>query len=104
MKRDRKGFDLERLLRSAAEVRDDSKPDMPFGFDTRVLAVTSSDSANPDVGITSLAQRVALLAACIIVVGSAAVYRQVSANDEMDNGLPTEYAMADTAIENGLSR
>jgi hypothetical protein len=101
MKRLTKATDLDRLLKSAVGV-DDESPEMPFGLETRVLALTRSGNGNG--GIASLVQRVALAATCLIVISAFAIYRQMAASEESYGGLPTEYAMIDTAIQNAISR
>jgi hypothetical protein len=104
MKRSRKDIDLDRLLNSAGGVGEQSPPPLPFGFDTRVFALAFSEGANGKAGISSLVRRVALIAAGVIVISGAGVYRQLRANEELYGGLPTEYAMIDTAIENAITR
>jgi hypothetical protein len=101
VKRSRHDIDIDRLLRSAAGVGDQSPRELPFGFDTRVLALAFSEGGN---GIASLARRVALIAACVIVISVVGVYRQMRANEELYGGLPTEYAMIDSAIGNAILR
>jgi hypothetical protein len=103
MKRLTKATDLDRLLKSAVGV-DDESPEMPFGLETRVLALTRSGNGNGNGGIASLVQRVALAATCLIVISAFAIYRQMAASEESYGGLPTEYAMIDTAIQNAISR
>ena len=87
---------LDRLFRAAA----DSTPtsEMPFGFDTRVLALACQSSPNGSAVIALFAQRAAMIALAIIALATAGLYRTSTSN----NDLPTEYAMADTAIQNDL--
>ena len=72
--------------------------EMPFGFDTRVLALARKAPVNGSVIIAAFARRAAMIAVAIITVAGAGLYR----TSTFDNDLPTEYAMADTAIKNNL--
>ena len=65
---------LDRLFRAA--IAPVPPKEMPFGFDTRVLALVRASSPNGSVG----------------------VYRASTSNDD----LPAEYAMADNAIQSSL--
>ena len=91
---------LARLLRSAAQVPDDKPVTVPFGFETRVIALWRSGNQNGGVnGIARLARRVAALAAVVILIFSAAsVYEFREARDAIESG-SDEYAIADSAIE-----
>ena len=92
---------LERLLRSAAQVPDEPEASgAPFGFDTRVVALWRSGNGQGVNGILRLLRRVAVIAGIVIVVSSAASYHELrEAEDTIDSG-SSEYAIADTAIEN----
>jgi hypothetical protein len=85
---------LNRLFRAAAGSTPTSE--MPFGFDTRVLASVHESSPNGSAIIALFAQRAAMIALAIIALATAGLYRTSSSN----NDLPTEYAMADAAIQN----
>ena len=87
---------LDRLFRGAAEAT--AVSEMPFGFDTRVLALARESSPNGSAIIAVFAQRAAMIALAIIALASAGLYRTSAS----DNDLPTEYTMADTAIQNDL--
>ena len=89
---------LRRLFRAATTP--DIDLEMPFGFDSRVLALAREKGQNGSAVIASLAQRAALLALALIAVAAAGVY-QVS---NSTNDLESEYAMADNAIESNLSQ
>ena len=87
---------LDRLFRAAASPAPTSE--MPFGFDTRVLALARESPPNGSAIIGLFARRAAMIALAIIALASAGLYRtSVSSND-----LPAEYAIADTAIQNNL--
>jgi hypothetical protein len=87
---------LDRLFRAAAGPTPTAE--MPFGFDTRVLALARESFPNGSAIIARFAQRAVMIAVAIIVLATAGLYRTSISN----NDLPTEYAMADTAIQNDL--
>ena len=87
---------LHRLFHAAAGPTPISE--MPFGFDTRVLALARELSPNGSAVIALFAQRAAMIALAIIALATAGLYSTSISN----NDLPTEYAMADTAIQNNL--
>lgn len=87
---------LDRLFRAAASST--ANDEMPFGFDTRVLALVRESGSNGSAMIALLAKRAAMVALAIIALATAGLYRTSTS----DNDLPTEYAMTDTAIENNL--
>lgn len=87
---------LNRLLRAAKGPA--SGAEMPFGFDTRVLALAQESAPNGSVIIALFARRAAILALAIIAFASVGLYRASTWNNEF----PAEYAMADTAIQSNL--
>ena len=87
---------LDRLFLAASGQTPTSE--MPFGFDTRILALVRESSPNGAAIIALFAQRAAMIALAIIALATAGLYRTSISN----NDLPTEYAMADTAIQNNL--
>jgi hypothetical protein len=89
---------INRLLRSAAEAREETVATMPFGFDTRVVALWRE--AGPRVnGVLSLVRRVAVLSAAVIAVSTVAVVREASQNREISESFANEFAIADSAIQ-----
>ena len=96
---------IDRLLRSAAQAGDDAPAEMPFGFDTRVIALWSRNrgTAKPN-GVTSLVRRVALLSAAVIVISTVAAVRELKQSREQFNDLANEFAIADTAIQDEFSQ
>jgi hypothetical protein len=94
---------IDRLLRSAAQASDDAPAEMPFGFDTRVIARWRASAAKPN-GVTSLVRRVALLSAAVIVISTIAAVRELKESREQFNDLANEYAIADTAIQDEFSQ
>lgn len=91
---------LQRLLRSAAEVPDEKPATVPFGFETRVIALWRAGQGNGGVnGVARLVRRVAALAAVVILIASAASFHELrEARDAIDTG-SDELAIADSAIE-----
>jgi hypothetical protein len=94
---------IDRLLRSAAQAGDDAPAEMPFGFDTRVIALWRASAAKPN-GVTSLVRRVALLSAAVIVISTVAAVRELKQSREQFNDLANEFAIADTAIQDEFSQ
>ena len=71
-----KDHEIDRLLRSATQARDEAPVEMPFGFDTRVVALWHAMSAKPN-GVASLLRRVALLSAAVIAISTLAAVREI---------------------------
>jgi hypothetical protein len=96
---------IDRLLRSAAEAREEDAVSMPFGFDTRVVALWSrSRGTTKPNGVTFLLRRVALVSAIIIVVSTIAAVREAGQSREIGESLTNEYAIADSAIQTEFSQ
>ena len=100
-----KDHQVDRLLRSAAQAGDEAPAEMPFGFDTRVVALWSHSrgSAKPN-GIISLVRRVALLSAAVIAISTLAAVRELKQGQEQSNDFTNEFAIADTAIQDEFSQ
>lgn len=92
---------LERLLRAAAKMpaAQEAPVEMPFGFDTRVVALWR-DGSFPRNGVGGLIRRVALLSAAVLVVSTAAVVREVKRSSEIGDSATNEFAIADSVIQN----
>ena len=97
-----KDHGIDRLLRSAAQAGEDAPATMPFGFDTRVVALWRA-APKPN-GVTWLLRRVALLSAAVIVVSTLAALREARQSREQYNDLTNEFAIADTAIQDEFSQ
>ena len=95
---------LERLLRAAARADVDQSPAMPFGFDTRVLALSRENGLTNGNGLSRFVRRVAFAAAAIIIVSGAAAVREFVQADEFDGPMTNEYTIADSAIQSELAR
>ena len=94
---------LERLLRMAAQHDDAAPAEMPYGFDTRVVALARAHRlASGDTGgweVARLVRRVALGAVIITAFASSAAYWQMTENREISDPSSNAYAIADNAIE-----
>jgi hypothetical protein len=98
-----KDHEIDRLLRSAAKASDEVPVEMPFGFDTRVVALWHALAAKPN-GINALLRRVALLSAAVIAISTFAAVREIKQSREQDNDFSNEFAIADTAIQDEFSQ
>ena len=91
--------ELNRLFRAAAG-RPEPAPEMPFGFDTRVVALFRAAGSHVENGqIAGLLRRVALFATIVLACASSAAYWQFTQNDELGESFSNTYAIADNAIE-----
>ena len=98
-----KDHKIDRLLRSAAKTGDEAPAEMPFGFDTRVVALWRALGVKPN-GIASLLRRVALLSAAVIAISTLAAVRELKQSREQSNDFTNEFAIADTAIQDEFSQ
>jgi acid phosphatase family membrane protein YuiD len=93
-----KNKELDRLLHAAAHAGEETPATMPFGFDTRVVALWRATASRPN-GVTSLVRRVALLSAAVIVISTVAVVREANQSREINESFTNEFAIADSAIQ-----
>ncbi len=94
--------DLNRLLAQAAAVPDDATTEMPFGFDTRIVALAKekrSAEGRESRQLNTFLRRVALAAVVVTAFASSAAYWQMSENEDATESLANAYAIADTAID-----
>jgi len=88
---------IDRLLRSAAQASEEVP--MPFGFDTRVVALWNAAAPKAN-GLTRLLRRVALLSAAVIVISTVAAVREARQNrEQLGDSFSNEFAIADSAIQ-----
>jgi hypothetical protein len=96
--------ELDRLLR-AAEHSSESKPDeMPFGFDTRVVAKWRSEGSNALAASWEFARTfklVGVMSILVTVLAGAGAWWQFQQNNELGEPLTNAYAIADTTIDAG---
>jgi|KBSMisStaDraftv2_1062788.scaffolds.fasta_scaffold150792_2 hypothetical protein len=89
---------LDRLLRAAATAQDAQPNEMPFGFDTRVLARARARERGDFVALGRFLRRVALVSLGVIVCASVAAYHELRQNEDLGDSLTEEYVIADSSI------
>jgi len=94
---------INRLLRSAALAGEEAPAAMPFGFDTRVVALWRATLPAGN-GVLQLLRRVAMLSAAVIVVSTIAAVRQANQSREIRESLTNEFAITDSVIQDEFSR
>jgi hypothetical protein len=97
-----KSIDVERLLRSASKVKEDAPAEMPFGFDTRVIALSRHNGSGP--ALAGLMRRVAVIAAAVIVLATAGAWLEFNQNGDVIEGISNEFAIADSAIQDEMTQ
>jgi len=93
--------ELRRLL-EAARAAEEAEPAMPYGFDTRVLALARTRRlarGNDTWELARLVRRIAFSAVVVTACAGAAAYWQMSENDDLGEPLTNAYAIADNAID-----
>lgn len=91
---------LDRLLQAAAKVPNEAPPDMPFGFDTRVVALWRAN--DPFLGVTRLLRQVVFVAVTLIVLASAGAWRELNQAGPAGELIGDDYAFADSAISGAV--
>ncbi len=100
-----KANELERLFRSAAQASESAPAELPFSFDTRVLAAWHSGRVvNEFAELSRFLRGAGVIACAVFVIAGAAAYRQYRDETKFAS-LPTnEYAIADSAIQTEFSQ
>ncbi len=98
-----KDHEIDRLMRCAGRASDEVPAEMPFGFDTRVVALWRALAAKPN-GVAALLRRVALLSAAVIAISTVAAFREIKQSQEQYNDFTNDFAIADTAIQDEFSQ
>jgi hypothetical protein len=93
-----KNEQIDRLLRSAAQGEETVPAEMPFGFDTRVVALWRAGFPKAN-GVTQLIRRVAVLSVAVIVISTIAAIREMNQSREIRESFTNEFAIADSAIQ-----
>ena len=93
-----KNQQIDRLLKSAAQADEEIPAVMPFGFDTRVIALWRAGMPKAN-GVMQLLRRVAVLSIAVIVVSTMAAIREANQNREIRESFANEFAIADSAIQ-----
>ena len=96
-----KNDDLDRLLRSAANVPQERVDEAPFGFETQVIASwRAGTSSGDDVAeISRFLRRAGAIGLAIVLVAGATVYGQFREQTILAGPQTNEYAIADSAIQ-----
>lgn len=93
-----KNEQIDRLLRSAAQGGEEVPASMPFGFDTRVVALWRAGAPMTN-GVMQLLRRVAVLSIAVIVISTVAAVREANQSREIRESFANEFAIADSAIQ-----
>ncbi|HWY50612.1 MAG TPA: hypothetical protein VNW72_03940 [Chthoniobacterales bacterium] len=94
--------DLDRLLRSAAQAKEEAPAEMPFGFDTRVIALSRRNGNGP--AVAGLLRRIALAAAAVIVLATAGAWIEFNQDGDPIGASGNEFAIADSAIQDEVAQ
>jgi hypothetical protein len=91
---------IDRLLRSAAQTRGDVPAAMPFGFDTRMVALWHAKEEATSIWLARLVRRIALLSTAVIVISTLAAVREArQSREQFGDPFTNEFAIADSAIQ-----
>ena len=93
-----KNEQIDRLLRSAAQGDEEVPAEMPFGFDTRVVALWRAGTPKAS-GVMQLLRRVAVLSIAVVVISTIAAIREANQSREIRESFANEFAIADSAIQ-----
>jgi len=93
-----KNEQIDRLLRSAARADEEVPAEMPYGFDTRVVALWRAGAPMTN-GVMQLLRRVAVLSMAVIVISTIAAVREANQSREIRESFANEFAIADSAIQ-----
>ena len=93
-----KNEQIDRLLQSAAQADEEVTTAMPFGFDTRVVALWRAGMPKAN-GVMQLLRRVAVLSMAVIVISTIAAIREANQSREIRESFANEFAIADSAIQ-----
>ncbi|HEX8077881.1 MAG TPA: hypothetical protein VF511_08705 [Chthoniobacterales bacterium] len=101
-----KNADVDRLLRSAANGPGDAPLEVPFGFDTRVVAAWRSgrNGGNDFADLSRFLRRAGVIAAAVLVISGIAAYRQDREETTFATVSTNEYAIVDSAIQTEFSQ
>jgi hypothetical protein len=97
-----KDVDLQRLLRAAAQVQSGPPSEMPFGFDTRVIALARQNGNG--AAFATLLRYVAAAAAAVLILASAGAYFEFDRNGDLITGTANEFAIADSVIQDEVAQ
>ncbi len=95
---------LLRLLKVAAQAKDDVPGEMPFGFETRILARWRELRSDSSAEVARFVRRVAIGAIVVTLFGAVIGYNQLRDEEETNEPLTNDYALVDSTIQNQLLR
>jgi hypothetical protein len=96
---DKRDAHLTRLLKLAATAKTDVATEVPFAFETRIVARWREMNRTDHGDLVRFIRRVALTAITITILGGVATYRQINEDDEAGEPLTNDYALVDSAIQ-----
>ena len=97
---------LNNLLRSASRASEEVPTSAPFGFDTRVVTLWRAGGQRSNGnGLAHLIGRVAILAGAVIIISTAAAFREFQQTQEnLNEPSANEFAIADSVIQDEFSQ
>lgn len=101
---DARDTELDRLLRAAGRDAAAAEIDLPFGFETRVVARWRAARREQSIGLSEvnrIFRRLAVVAIVVIAFSGAGAYWQLSYNEDIASPVANSFAIADSAIETG---
>ena len=96
--------DLDRLLRSAAKVKEPSTPEAPYGFETRVIALWRAGRVDDVAEVARFLRTIGAVALAVLALASVGAYRQFNENEARTTPHANEYAIADSVIQTEFSQ
>lgn len=93
---------LDRLLKAARAAGEHAR-DMPYGFDTRVVALARAEKPN-GATLARLLRQITVTAILVFTTATAAAYWQFENNRELVDSAATAYVIADSAIDSATSQ
>ncbi len=102
----RSGTNLDRLLRSAATAEEPLTPEVPYGFETRVIALWHAGNGFEDnaAEVTRFLGRIGAVALAVLALAGVGAYRQFNENEARTTPHANEYAIADSTIQTEFSQ
>ena len=100
-----KNPDVDRLLRSAARAKEPDA-EVPFGFETRVVAAWGSGrgAGNDFADLSRFLRGAGAIACAVLVIAGTAAYRQYREEARFAAVATNEYAIVDSAIQTEFSQ
>ncbi len=101
-----KSRDIDRLFRSAAQAPEPATGEVPYGFETRVVALWRPGK-NGKIDLAELSRflrRAGVIASAVLIMAGAAAYRQYRDETKFAALATNEYMIADSAIQSEISR